>query len=65
MVQKLVDSLSTAEANTIPSEGQAIVSDSHTIPTKGHAMASDQHTKSPQRCNFLPSSLRQGHAKGT
>jgi hypothetical protein len=52
MAPKLVDSSSTAEASTIPTEGHAIASDPHTIPTEGHAMASGPHTKSPKDANF-------------
>jgi hypothetical protein len=65
MAPKWVDSLSTAEASTIPTEGHAIASDPHTISTEGHAMASDPHTKSPQRCKFFPNSLSAGQAKVT
>jgi hypothetical protein len=50
---KLVDSLLTAEARTIPTEGHAIAFDPHTNPTEGHAMASDPHMKSPQRCKYF------------
>jgi hypothetical protein len=41
MAPKLIDSPTTAEANTIPTEGHAIATDPHTIPTEGHSMASD------------------------
>jgi hypothetical protein len=52
MAPILVDSQSTAEASTIPTEFYAIVSDPHTIHIEGHAMASDPHMKSPSRCIF-------------
>jgi hypothetical protein len=63
--RRLVDSPSTAEASTIPTEGHTIASDPQTIPTEVLAIVSDPQTKSPQRYQFLPSSLPTGHAKVT
>ena len=51
MAPNLVNSHSTVEASS--------------MPTEGHTMAPEPHTKATQRCEFLLSSLPIGHTNVT